>query len=100
MIIIGVDFHPEFQQIASVDTDSGEFQENQSLPLVRTGSSDRLVLAAEEWNRRARRGRWRRYGVDANPLPGNSLGIYRVRKARPKRHIMLLRHIRYGRRRR
>jgi hypothetical protein len=22
MIIIGVDFHPEFQQIASVDTDS------------------------------------------------------------------------------
>ena len=27
MIIIGVDYHPEFQQIASVDTDSGEFQE-------------------------------------------------------------------------
>jgi transposase len=27
MIIIGVDFHPEFQQIASVDTASGEFQE-------------------------------------------------------------------------
>jgi transposase len=27
MIIIGVDFHPEFQQIFSVDTDSGEFQE-------------------------------------------------------------------------
>jgi hypothetical protein len=27
MIIIGVDFHPEFQQIASVDTDSGEYQE-------------------------------------------------------------------------
>src|SRR5258705_250141 len=27
MIIIGVDFHPEFQQIASVDTDSGELQE-------------------------------------------------------------------------
>jgi len=27
MIIIGVDFHPEFQQIASVDTNSGEFQE-------------------------------------------------------------------------
>src|SRR6202165_4674054 len=26
MIIIGVDFHPEFQQIASVDTDTGEFQ--------------------------------------------------------------------------
>jgi len=27
MIIIGVDFHPEFQQIASVDIDTGEFQE-------------------------------------------------------------------------
>ena len=27
MLIIGVDFHPEFQQIASVDTDSGELQE-------------------------------------------------------------------------
>ena len=24
---IGVDFHPEFQQIASVDTETGEFQE-------------------------------------------------------------------------
>jgi hypothetical protein len=27
MIVIGVDFHPEFQQIASVDTESGEFEE-------------------------------------------------------------------------
>jgi len=27
MIIIGVDFHPEFQQIAWVDTETGEFQE-------------------------------------------------------------------------
>jgi len=27
MIIRGVDFHPEFQQIASVDTETGEFQE-------------------------------------------------------------------------
>jgi transposase len=27
MIIIGVDFHPVFQQIAFLDTDSGEFQE-------------------------------------------------------------------------
>ena len=27
MIIIGVDFHPEFQQIAVVDKDTGEFQE-------------------------------------------------------------------------
>jgi len=27
MIIIGVDFHPEFQQIAWVDTDTGELEE-------------------------------------------------------------------------
>ena len=27
MIIIGVDFHPEFQEIASVNTDTGEYQE-------------------------------------------------------------------------
>jgi len=27
MIIIGIDFHPEFQQIACVDTESGEFEE-------------------------------------------------------------------------
>jgi hypothetical protein len=27
MIIIGVDFHPELQQIASVDTETGESQE-------------------------------------------------------------------------
>ena len=27
MIIIGVDYHPEFQQIALLDKDTGEFQE-------------------------------------------------------------------------
>ena len=27
MIIIGVDFHPKFQQIAFVDTEGGEWQE-------------------------------------------------------------------------
>ena len=27
MIIIGVDFHPEHQEIAAVDTDTGECQE-------------------------------------------------------------------------
>jgi transposase len=31
MIIIGVDFHPEFQQIAWVDTTGGEFQEQRLL---------------------------------------------------------------------
>jgi hypothetical protein len=29
MIIIGSDFHPEFPQIAWVDTDTGEFREQQ-----------------------------------------------------------------------
>ena len=27
MIIIGVDFHPEYQEIAALDTDTGEYQE-------------------------------------------------------------------------
>ena len=27
MIIIGVDFHPAYQEIASVNTDTGEYQE-------------------------------------------------------------------------
>ena len=31
MIIIGVDFHPEFQQIALLDTEMGEFQEKRLL---------------------------------------------------------------------
>ncbi len=30
MIIIGVDFHPEFQQIAFVDTETGEQRGNLS----------------------------------------------------------------------
>jgi hypothetical protein len=30
MIIIGVDFHPEFQQIAMVDTETEELQERRS----------------------------------------------------------------------
>jgi transposase len=29
MIILGADYHPGFQQIALVDSDSGEFQERQ-----------------------------------------------------------------------
>jgi hypothetical protein len=29
MLIVGSDFHPEFQQIAWVDTDTGEFREQQ-----------------------------------------------------------------------
>jgi hypothetical protein len=32
MIIIGVDYHPEFQQMAYVDTESGEFEERPVCP--------------------------------------------------------------------
>ena len=34
MIIIGVDFHPELQQIALLDTDSGELQEKRLISLI------------------------------------------------------------------
>jgi len=42
MIIIGVDSHPEFQQIASVDTDTGEFQEKR---LVHPAEAERFYRA-------------------------------------------------------
>src|SRR6266849_538332 len=42
MIIIGVDFHPEFQQIASVDTDTGEFQEKR---LAHPGEAEEFYRA-------------------------------------------------------
>jgi transposase len=45
MIIIGVDFHPEFQQIASVDTETGEFQERR-LPHREEAESFYRQLAA------------------------------------------------------
>ena len=56
MIIIGVDFHPEFQQIASVDTESGEFQEK------------RLAhpAEAEQFYRDLRRGAKVRVGMEAS----------------------------------
>jgi hypothetical protein len=56
MIIIGVDFHPEFQQIASVDTDTGEFLEKR-LVHREEGRSSTVV-----WWRRARR-----YGLEWKP---------------------------------
>jgi len=42
MIIIGVDFHPEFQQIASVDTATGEFQEKR---LAHPGEAEKFYRA-------------------------------------------------------
>src|SRR2546423_14669805 len=36
MIIIGADYHPGFQQIAFVDTDTGELQERRLAPITLT----------------------------------------------------------------
>lgn len=46
MIIIGVDFHPEFQQIASVDTDTGEFQEKRLVHCEEAEKFYRAVAAS------------------------------------------------------
>ena|SRR5215469_2895774 len=46
MIIIGVDFHPEFQQTASVDTDSREFQEKRLAHREEAEQSYRALVAA------------------------------------------------------
>jgi Transposase len=48
MIIIGVDFHPEFQQIALVDTDSGEFQEKRLMHREEAERFYRALAAASE----------------------------------------------------
>jgi transposase len=42
MIIIGVDYHPEFQQIAWLDTDTGEFQEKR---LAHPGEAEKFYRA-------------------------------------------------------
>jgi transposase len=46
MIIIGIDFHPEFQQIAWLDTDSGEFQEKRLMHREEAESFYRALAAA------------------------------------------------------
>ncbi len=46
MIIIGVDFHPEFQQIALLDTDSGEFQEKRLMHREEAEKFYRVLAAA------------------------------------------------------
>ena len=38
MLIIGCDYHPSFQQIAFVDTDTGELQERRYFTTCRKGS--------------------------------------------------------------
>jgi transposase len=46
MIIIGVDFHPEFQQIALLDTESGEFQEKRLMHRVEAEKFYRALAAS------------------------------------------------------
>jgi hypothetical protein len=46
MIIIGADFHPEFQQIASVDTDTGEFREQRLTHREEAEQFYRTLMAA------------------------------------------------------
>jgi hypothetical protein len=48
MIIIGADFHPEFQQIASVDTDTGEFQEKRLAHCEEAEKFYRTVAASRQ----------------------------------------------------
>ena len=57
MIIIGVDFHPGFQQIAWVDTDTGEFQEKR---VVHREEAERFYCDL------ARRGAQVRVGMEAS----------------------------------
>jgi transposase len=51
MIIIGVDFHPAFQQIALLDTDTGEFREKR---LAHREDAEKFyrALAAADWQAR------------------------------------------------
>jgi len=60
MIIIGVDFHPEFQQIASVDTDSGEFQEKRIGHREEAEKFYRDLAAARNEGARGDGGQWAR----------------------------------------
>jgi hypothetical protein len=53
MIIIGADFHPQFQRIASVDTDTGEFQEKR---LAHREDAEKFYCALAAAGRRVRVG--------------------------------------------
>jgi hypothetical protein len=68
MIIIGVDFHPEFQQIASVDTDTGEFQERR---LVHCEEAEKFYRAVAASGQKVRVGKVLAHGAPA-PCPARS----------------------------
>jgi transposase len=57
MIIIGADYHPGFQQIAFVDTDTGEFQER---PLQHREEAEKF------YREMAAQGRKVRVGMEAS----------------------------------
>ena len=59
MIIIGCDYHPGFQQIAFVDTDTGEFQERR----WSTGRKRKSLIATWECKARWCAWAWKRVGT-------------------------------------
>jgi Transposase IS116/IS110/IS902 family len=65
MIIMGVDFHPEFQQIAWVDSDTGEFQEKRlahRMVQARTRIMNQLQAVALNEGLRCKKRLWRKHG--------------------------------------
>jgi hypothetical protein len=87
MIIIGVDYHPEFQQIASVDTNTGEFQEKR---LARPEEAEQFYRALAGQNVRvgmeaSGHARWFEFRVAFHLAPSFKLGVGPVlRKHHPK----------------
>ena len=61
MIIIGADYHPGFQQIAFVDTDTGEFQER---PLQHREEAEQFYLELAAQGMKVRVG-WKRVDTRA-----------------------------------
>jgi hypothetical protein len=61
MITIGVDFHPEFQQIASVDTETGEFQERRLAHREEAENFYRALVTSEPgwYGSSSTRAKWR-----------------------------------------
>ena len=95
MIIIGVDFHPEFQQIASVDT--GEFQEK---PLAHPAEAEKFYRSLVGQNVRmgmeaSGHARWfERRGVNAydSNWSRSKWGFFYICPRLFNRALMLLRH--------
>jgi transposase len=100
MIIIGVDFHPEFQQIALLDSDSGEFEEKRLMhreeaekfyrALAATGQKVRVGMEASGY------GRWFERLLAELPLElwiGDASEIQRKRERKQKTDRQDAQHI-------